>query len=313
MTLHVVVGAGTIGTLLAGRLVADGHDVRVISRRGTGPAGADRVAADAGDSARLGSLATGAAALYNCVNPPYHRWASDWPPIARSMIAAAERSGAVLVTLGNLYGYGPVDAAMTEETPLAATGTKGRVRAAMWRAAKAAHDEGRIRATEVRASDFYGPGATASSHLGDRFVPRVLAGKRATVAQGDIDAPHSWSHVDDVARTLAVAAGDERAWGRPWHVPTAPPVSLRAAASLVAAAAGVDDPGVQVLPRLVLRLGALAVPLLRELAEVRYQFTGPFVIDSSAAESTFGLTPVPFDEGMAAAVAWWRERARAAA
>ena len=55
----------------------------------------------------MARLAEGAAVIYNCVNPPYHRWPADWPPIAASVLGAAERSGAVLVTLSNLYGYGP--------------------------------------------------------------------------------------------------------------------------------------------------------------------------------------------------------------
>ena len=55
---------------------------------------ADR-AADARDAETMGRLADGAAVIYNCVNPPYHRWPADWPPIAASVLSAAERSGAV--------------------------------------------------------------------------------------------------------------------------------------------------------------------------------------------------------------------------
>ncbi|MFC4943900.1 NAD-dependent epimerase/dehydratase family protein [Pseudonocardia sp. GCM10023141] len=311
MTLHLIVGSGAIGSVVARKLLEQGDDVRVVTRSGTGPDGAERVAADASDADRMAALAAGASAIHNCVNPPYHRWVTDWPPIANALLGAAERSGAVLVTLSNLYGYGPVDAPMTEDTPLAATGTKGRVRAAMWRAAKAAHDTGRIRAAEARASDFYGPAVI--SHLGDRFVPRVLAGRRPQLVQGDPAVPHSWTYVDDVATTLITLATDERAWGRPWHVPTDRAVSAAAVAARIAAIAGVPDPGVQVLPPIVVRMGGLFVPLLREMAEVRYQFTDPFVLDSSAAQATFGLAPTPLDDGLAATVAWWRSRQRAAA
>ena len=47
---------------------------------------------------------------------------------------------------------------MTEDLPLRPTTVKGRVRAQMWQDALAAHEAGRIRATEARASDFVGPG-----------------------------------------------------------------------------------------------------------------------------------------------------------
>lgn len=316
MAQHVIVGAGTIGSSVARRLVADGHDVRLVTRSGSGPVhpGIERVAADAADARRLAELTRGVAALYNCANPPYHRWSTEWPPLAAAILTAAQESGAVLVTMANLYGYGPADSPMTEDTPLrSAPGTKGAVRNRMWLDALAAHEAGRARVTEARASDFYGPGVRSQGHLGEQFVPRLLAGKRPRLVQGDPDAPHSWTHVDDVARTLVTLAGDERAWGRPWHVPSDRAVSPREVATRMARAAGVVDPGVQVLPRIAIRLGGLAVPFLRELPEVAYQFAAPFVMDSSAAQATFGLAPTLLDEGLAGTVAWWRAQEEAAA
>ncbi len=314
MAQHVIVGAGTIGNAVARLLVDDGHTVRMVTRSGSGPEYVERVAADAGDAARLTDLTRGAAALHNCANPPYHRWATDWPPLAASLLTAAERSGAVLVTMANLYGYGPVDAPMTEDTPLnSAPGTKGAVRNQMWRDALAAHEAGRVRVTEARASDFYGPGVRATGHLGEQFVPRLIAGRKPRLMQGDLDAPHSFTFVGDVARTMATIASDERAWGRPWHVPTDRAIPIREVATRMARIAGVPDPGVQVLPRAAIRVGGLAVPFLRELPEVRYQFAAPFVLDSSAAQATFGLAPTPFDEGLAQTVAWWRDQERSAA
>jgi nucleoside-diphosphate-sugar epimerase len=241
MSLHVIVGAGPVGSGTAQVLAEAGHDVRLISRSGrrgaTGHPRIEPVAADATDAAALRELTTGAAALYNCANPPYHRWPQDWPPIAGAMLAAAEHTGAVLVIMGNLYGYGPVDSPMSEDTPLAATGTKGRVRAGMWADALAAHRSGRIRATEARASDFYGPHIVSNAMIGERFVPSVLAGRPVYVL-GDPDAPHTWSYLPDVANTLAVLGTDERAWGRAWHVPSPPPLSQRALARRLAELAG---------------------------------------------------------------------------
>src|SRR5688572_12482352 len=108
MALHVIVGAGPVGLATAARLQALGHRVRVVTRHGAGPSTVDRVAADASDAGALASAANGAAAIYNCANPPYHRWPELWPPLSAALLAAAERSGAVLVTMSNLYGYGSV-------------------------------------------------------------------------------------------------------------------------------------------------------------------------------------------------------------
>ena len=53
--LHVIVGAGPVGTATANLLADHGEQVRVITRRGTGPdrAEVERVAADATSLERL--------------------------------------------------------------------------------------------------------------------------------------------------------------------------------------------------------------------------------------------------------------------
>lgn len=308
MALHVIVGKGPVGSTTARLLAERGDDVRVVSRSGGTSAGRiEHVALDAGHAAGLTRAAQGATALYNCANPAYHRWATDWPPIADALLQAAEATGAVLVTTANLYAYGPVDGPLTEDLPLAATGTKGRVRARMWEDAKARHDAGRLRATEARASDFFGEGVGDNGHL-ERTLKAVLQGKTARVL-GDPDAPHSWTYVPDVARTLVAMAGDERAWGRAWHVPTAPPASQREAADRIARIAGVDPVPVKEIPWGLVRLAGLAVPMMRELRETRYQFDHPFVLDSTATTETFGLEATPAEGALAATVAWWRDHA----
>jgi nucleoside-diphosphate-sugar epimerase len=210
--------------------------------------------------------------------------------------------------MSNLYGYGPVDRPMTEDLPLAAPGTKGRVRVAMWEQALARHRAGTLRTTEARASDFVGPRVVSTGYLGERAVPRLLAGK-AVQHIASPDQPHSWTSVDDVARTLEVLAADERAWGRPWHVPTAPPVSYREAVAGLCRAAGVPQVRVTQLPHACCAPRGCARPMLRELEETRYQFTRPYVLDSSAATATFGLAPTPLEQTFADTVAWWRGRA----
>ncbi|MEU4790256.1 NAD-dependent epimerase/dehydratase family protein [Micromonospora tulbaghiae] len=293
MALHVIVGAGPVGTATARLLAERGERVRVVTRRGTGPdhPAIERVAADAADADRLAALSAGADALYNCANPEYHTWQTDWPPLAAALLTAAERSGAVLATVGNLYGYGPVDAPMTEATPLVATGVKGRVRNRMWADALAAHRAGRARITEVRGSDYIGLGGKSLPMM---VLPKVLAGQRVflPVAWG---APHTWTYVGDVARTLVAAATDARAWGRAWHVPSAPPMSMRALADRAAKRAGAPAPRLTRMPYPVLWLGGLADPFAREMRETAHQFAGPFVMDSTAASETFGIDGTPLD------------------
>ncbi|GAA0356278.1 NAD-dependent epimerase/dehydratase family protein [Microbispora corallina] len=309
MGKHVVVGAGQVGGQVAGLLADQGHQAVVVTRSGSGPRRPEvaLVTADAADPEAMRPVTEGADALYNCANPRYHRWPRDWPPVAASLLAAAEASGAVLTTLGNLYAYGPVDGPMTEDLPLASSGVKGRVRARMWEQALAAHEAGRVRVTEVRGSDYFGPQASDQAYLGSRFVPPLLAGRPATVLS-DPDIPHSWTYLPDVARALVAAAAAEPAWGRAWHVPTSPAVSIRHVAERVCALAGAPAPRLRRVPGWALKAAGLAVPMLREMGETRYQFDRPYVLDSTASQAVLGLAPTPLDAALEATVRWWRER-----
>ncbi len=303
MGTHVIVGAGAVGTGTARVLAENGHEVRVITRSGTGPAHPqiECVAADASDADKLAKLSAGADALYNCVNPPYDKWATAWPPLANSFLAAAETNGARLVTMSNLYVYAAGSSPMTPDTPLDPPSKKGAIRARMWHDALAAHNAGRIQVAEVRASDFFGPGIGQHGHLGDRVVARALAGKSVSVI-GDPAQPHSWSYIGDVVTTLATVGTSANTMGRPWHVPTLPPQSATEMVAALTVAAGVDPVKVRSIPRFALRAGGLFVPMLRELIEMLYQFERPLVIDSSATEAVLGIRPTPLSEQLDATI-----------
>lgn len=308
MNNHLVIGSGPVGSGIAERLASEGASVTVLTRSGSGPTHSliTRVQGDAADTNTVTRHAEGVATIFNCANPPYHRWASDWPPIHRAIMTAAERSGAVVTMMDNLYAFGPGQPMPMKPTDsLLATGEKGETRARMATELLAAHAAGRLRATLARASDFYGPGVLSSS-LGERVMPKVLAGKNVTVL-GRVDVPHSVTYMPDVIATMVTIAADERAWGQAWHVPSAPAVSQREAVQALAKAAGTT---VQVssVPQLFLALGGMFSPSLRALKEVLYQFEQPWIVDASTTEHTFGLSATPLDQGAAETVAWWRRR-----
>lgn len=305
MSQVIVLGAGPIGTTTAQHFAARGDRVTVVTRTGSGPqtAGIERVALDASDTTALSSLATGAEVIVNAVNLPYDAWESGWPPIHRSVLAAARHSGAVLTLVGNLYGYAAGQLPMTPDSPLQPPSRKGAVRARMWEELQAAHTAGHVRALEVRASDYVGPQVTSAmgAHGGPRLVDPVLDGRRAWVV-GDPDAAHTWTAVEDIAATIVRLSRDERAWGRAWHVPSAPPRSIRELATDYAVAGGRSSAKVSAIPRIALRAVGLVQPQMRELVEMLYQFEAPFVAGHEETTEVFGLEPTPWAQTVAAVV-----------
>ncbi|MFB9956910.1 NAD-dependent epimerase/dehydratase family protein [Cellulomonas denverensis] len=310
MSHRLVVGAGPIGSALARRLATAGDTVTVVTRSGRGPdlPGITRVAANAADPDRLTALAEGTTTVFNCANPgSYPQWEREWPPLADALLTAAERSGATLVTLGNLYGYGPVDVPISRDLPLAATGHKVRLRNRMWRDALDRHRAGRIRATEVRAADYIGPEVTAAGGMLRRYADATLRGRTAWVF-GDPDVPHTFSDTEDVARLLALVADDDRAWGRAWHVPAAAPRTIRQTLTDLAAATGTPAPRLRRVPGAALTLMSPVVPIIRELREVLWQFERPFVLDAEDTTRTFGVQGSAWAETIERTAAGWAPR-----
>ena len=306
--LHVVFGAGQVGRALAAHLVGLGVPVRIVSRHRPSARleGVEWRAADATNPDAATGAAKGAAVLYQCLNAPYTDWPRQFPPLQRGVLDAAERNDALLVTLENVYGYGPTEGApMTEGLPLAATTVKGRTRAAMSQQLLDAADAGRVRIAIGRASDFFGAGATESS-LGERVFGNAVAGKPADFI-GNPDLPHTYSYIPDIAAGLAMLGTDERAVGGVWHLPGPETVTTRQLLELVAGDVG-HPVGVRSLPKLAVRALGLFNPTIRELVELSYEFEQPFVLDTTKYQSTFGTDATPLATAITATVAWYRNR-----
>ena len=303
---HVVFGTGQVGHALIAQLARSGNDVRAVSLHHPKdlPEGVDWRAADATDPEAAADASKGASVIYQCLNAPYTKWPELFPPLQRGVLAAAERTDALLVTLENVYGYGSSGGKpMTEDHPLAATSVKGRTRAAMTRELLSAAEAGRVRIAIGRASDLFGAGATETA-LGSRVFANALAGKRADFI-GKLDLLHTYSYVPDVANGLARLGSDERAIGGVWHLPGPETVTTRAIIELVAGEVG-RTVGVRVMPTLAVRALGLFSPMMRGLAEMAYEFEEPFVLDTTKYRSTFGTATTPLSTAIAETVGWYR-------
>jgi nucleoside-diphosphate-sugar epimerase len=292
MADHVVLGAGSIGSNVARMLAERGESVLVVTRSGSGPEhpAIERMAADASDAGRLTELTRGAKAIYHAANPAsYTEWERVLPPLQTAAIAAARANDAVLALTGSLYAYGPQpDGRMDEHTPMSAVGRKGRLRKRLWEQAQAAD----IRTLEVRGSDYVGRDAVGIYSM---VLGPALEQEKTAWAPAHLDMPHTFTYNRDMARALVTLAAEDRAWGRAWHVPSPPPITVRELAERSAAAAGKPLGRLVGMPRFVMRTAGLVVPIAREVAEMDYQWYAPFVMDATETARTFGLTATDLD------------------
>ncbi len=301
--LLLIIGTGPLGQWTARALLEEGRRVRMLNRSGqssVAPDGVEVVKGDLSTPEHAMTLLHGATVVYQCAQPPYHRWAAEFPALQAAILAGARATGARLVVAENLYMYGdPQGRLLSEATPYAAHTRKGRVRQAMTEALFAAHQRGELEVATARGSDFFGPFDRIS---GEQSFLSALEGKPVN-ALGRLDQPHTFTYVADFGRTLAILGTDKRGVGRAWHVPSAPPVTQAEFFALIEAAIGRK---VRVRPagRLLLSMLGLFNPTLAELPEMLYEFERPFVMDSSAFTTTFGLQPTSLTEAVAATVRW---------
>lgn len=306
---HVVLGTGAIGLALVEELVASGRPVRAVNRSGRAevPAGVEVCAGDLTDPAFAGAATADAAIIYQCLNPPYHRWAEEFPGLQDAAVGAARAAGARLVSFENTYMYGDTNGEpMTETTPMRAHTRKGKVRAAMAEQLQALHESGDLRVSTARASDYFGPRGSSQSPFGDLVIGAALAGKAARV-MGDPDQPHSYTYTVDAARTLAALGSRDDVDGEIFHVPNAPAQTTRQIIDMISELFG-SPIKVSAAPRLVMRALGLFNPTVRELDEMRYEFTQPFIVDSTKAQNRLDIAPTPLPEALQATIAWFRNR-----
>jgi nucleoside-diphosphate-sugar epimerase len=300
--LHVIFGTGAIGLATLDALRRRGRTVRMVNRSGKAqvPKDVDVVAGDAANPVFAARAAEGAAVVYQTMNPPYHQWSAQFPALQAGVLAAAEATGARLVSMENVYMYGrPAGRPLTEDRTNNAHTKKGRLRADMAAELLDAHCAGRVEVAIGRASDYFGPRGGAQSNLGDRVFPAALAGKTSTVL-GDRHQPHTYTYIPDIGEGLAVLGEHPEAPGEIWHLPNDPRTrTTQELVDIIYRQAGQPRTRIRTVPPLLLRALALMNPVVRELLEMQYQFEEPFIVDSSKITTRLGVTATPLEQAIA--------------
>lgn len=322
---HVVLGAsGGIGGAVIDALVAQrvgqqvgqrADGILAVARRPPRQErrpGVDWIAADVSTRDGAAGAIRGADVVYHCVQPGYTSWPAQFPQLNEAVLAAVAGTGTRLVYADNLYGYGLVAGPLREDLPLAATGPKGRTRAALAQDLLAAHRSGQADVVIARISDYYGPGGVSSTVTGSRFFVPALAGKTVRVPFA-LDVPHSYCYLPDVGRALVLLGTNPDTAGAVWHVPAAEPVTVRQFADLLGLALG-REVRVRRIPPPAMRLAGIFSPIVRELPEVAYQFNEPFVVDGTKFTRRFpAFTPTSHAEAVAVTRDWFAGQGQAAA
>ena len=306
---HVILGTGAIGRAIADELIKRGESVRMVNRSGKmdeAPAGVEVKASDLYDQAKVKEVTRGAKVVYQAAQPEYTEWVEKFPSLQKSIIDGLTGSNAKLVMVENLYMYGDTNGSpLTEDMPHNAHTRKGKVRSEISKAAFEAHRAGKLRVTSGRGSDFFGAWGLGTAAMGERTFYPLLNGKAAGLV-GNIDVPHTHTYIPDFGKALVTLGERDEADGQAWHVPNDNPrVTQREMVKMIAEAAGVEAK-ISSMGKAMMWIGGLFIPEAKEMVEMMYEFEGPFIVDSSKFEKTFGIKATPMREAIKETVAWYK-------
>ena len=304
-----ILGAGgTISNELVRRLAAHKLPFRLVSRNPVSkPGAAEAVSADLSEKDQCAQAVAGCRVAIVLVGLKYDHtvWEEMWPRIMSNTIEACKRAKARLIFFDNVYMYGKVAGAMTEETPFNPCSKKGEIRAGIANALIDEWKSGNLTAIIARSADFYGPAAKAGIPNAMVFEPMSKGQKAMCLASDSL--PHSYTYTPDAAHALTTLLDTESAWNQTWHLPTAPNPPTGRQFIMHAAEAMGKAPKYRVLSPLSVRLFGLFNPVVGELHEMLYQNDSPYLFDSSKYTRTFGFAGTPYANGIREVAASYRK------
>jgi len=304
--MQTILGSGgTIGKLLAKELTQYTKDIRLVSRNPKQVNETDTLyPADLSDPKQIDGAIAGSEIVYVVVGFEYTLkvWQANWPTLMRNVIDSCARNNAKLVFFDNVYSYAKETIPhMTETSALNPPSKKGVVRREVvdmiWDAVK----QNKIQAVIARAADFYGPD-NDKSVLVTTVVENYKKGKKANYF-GSVDYVHTYTFTPDAAKATAILGNTADAYNQTWHVPTTSEKITGKQWIELFATAMHTKPTYMVVPKWMIRLMGLFIPIMKEFPEMMYQYEMDYVFDSSKFEKRFGIMPTSPEEGVRQTVA----------
>ena len=298
--MHTILGAGgAVANALTGELLRNNEVIRLVSRKPIATNGENITwkKADLLNYAELLEAATGSKVIYVCAGLVYDAtiWKAQWPVIMQNMIDLAKATQARLIFFDNVYMYGLVNGAMTEDTPYNPCSEKGEVRARIAVKFMEEVKAGNIGGSIARAADFYGTDNMNSFF--DMMVLDKYSKKQTAQWMGKPDKLHNFSYIPDMGKGMYLLGQNPDSDNQVWHMPTAKPLKGREFIEMAAAVYRVK-PKYMAVNKLMLRFFGLFKKVVAGTVEMYYQYDHDYNFDSSKFEKAFKVEPTSYEDGI---------------
>lgn len=288
--MQTILGAGgAIGKPLATELKNYTDKIRLVGRNPQKVNNDDELfTADITHPEDLDRSIAGSEIVYSVVGFEYKAsvWKKKWPPFMENLIRSCKTHNAKLVFFDNIYMYDRdhLDG-MTENTPIRPSSKKGRVRQVVARMIEDEFTRNEIQALIARAPDFMG---THNSVPYEMIYKNLYKGKKA-MWMASVEKVHNFIYPQDAARATALLGNTPGAFNQVWHLP-APKTKLTGKdwIHLFAEKMG-KEPRYTVMKKGMLQFAGIFVPILKEMAEMIYQYDRDYYFLSDKFEQEFSF------------------------
>jgi len=298
--MQTILGSGgIIANHLAKSLPTYTNEIQLVSRNPKAVNGNEKlISADLTSADQVMKAVKGSEVVYLTAGLQYNIkiWQEQWPILMRNVINACKENGSKLVFFDNVYMYGRVEGPMTEGTPFNPCSLKGEVRAKIATMILDEVAKGSLTALIARAADFYGP-ETNNSFLNMMVFENLKKSKSAQLLISK-NLKHSFTYTPDAGKATALLGNTPSAYNQTWHLPADMNILTGQQIVEIAARELNVKAKITVLPTLMIRIGGLFNPIIKESVEMLYQYDSEYIFDSAKFDKAFTFNKVLYAEGI---------------
>lgn len=294
---QTILGAGgSIGIELAKSLKDYTSEIKLVSRNPQKVNLTDTLySADLTKKEDIFKSIEGSKITYVAIGFPYKTkvWKENWIPFMQNVISACLVHNSKLVYFDNVYAIGGDNIKhITENSPISPISKKGEIKAEVDRLILKSIDKNNLEAIIARAPDFFGGTARANSILMNLVYDNIVKGKKS---QWFCNAKyiHSMGYVPDLAKGTAMLGNTSAAYNQIWNLPTdTQKITGEEWINLFSSAMNAKN-NYTTLPNWLVKALGFFVPLMKEIAEMNYQYDRDYYFDSKKFNDYFDFTPTP--------------------
>ncbi len=241
------------------------------------------VEGDAMDLGKLKEVASGKQFIFHGINYPYDKWEANMDLVTGYVIVAASHNNSTIIFPGNIYEFGNVKE-ITEDTVPNPTTKKGKIRLKLFNMLKSAADEGKCKVIFMRLPDFFGPNVVNGLIM--RIFGNAIKNKPINwLIKSDI--PHQFVYTPDAARLMyQLCLKNNRPDFILYNYGGFILPSVNALAEEIAKQTG-GSSKVQNLPKYIMNIMGLFMPVMKEMKENYYLFENSVNLNDDKIRAAF--------------------------